>query len=99
MFEENKKRAHWKTAVVERLITGRDEIVRGAEVRTIGKGKHLRISRPIQKLYPLEIGATLESTAGNRKKQLLCESYEPWRNPTRAAALDSKWKTKRMLDS
>ena len=48
VFEENKKRAHWKTAVVERLITGRDEIVgkvtmRGAEVRTIANGKHLRI--------------------------------------------------------
>ena len=40
MFEENKKRAHWKTAVVEKLITGRNEIVRGAEVRTIAKGKH-----------------------------------------------------------
>ena len=99
MFEDNKKRAHWKTAVVERLITGRDEIVRGAEVRTIAKGKHLHISRPIQKLYSLEIRATLESTDGNRKKQLVCESYEPRRNPTRAAALDSKWKTKRMLDS
>ena len=35
VFEENKKRVHWKTAVVERLITGRDENVRGAEIRTI----------------------------------------------------------------
>ena len=62
VLEEIKKRAPWKTAVVERLITGRDEIVRGAEVRTIAKRKYLRISRPIQKLYPLEIRATLESS-------------------------------------
>ena len=73
MFEENKKRAHWKTAVVERLITGRDEIVRGADVRTIAKGKHLRVSRPMQKLYPLEIRAILERKDENRKKQLVCE--------------------------
>jgi hypothetical protein len=59
VFEENKKRAQWKTAVVERLIKGKDEIIRGAEVRVITKGKRLRISRPIQKLYPLEIRATL----------------------------------------
>ena len=71
VFEENKKRAHWKTAVVERLITGRDENVRGAEIRTIAKGKHLPISRPIQKLYPLEIRPTLESTDRNRIKQLV----------------------------
>ena len=62
VLEEIKKRAPWKTAVVERLITGRDEIVRGAD-----RGADLRISRPIQKLYLLEIRATLESTDGNRK--------------------------------
>ena len=37
-----------------------------------------------------------DCTDGSRKKQLVCESYEPRRNPTRAAALDSKWKTKRI---
>lgn len=99
VYDENKKRALWKTAVVERLIKGRDDVTRGAEVRVIVKGKHLRISRPIQKLYPLEIRATLERTDGVKETQLVSESNKPRRNPKRAAALDSQWKTKCMLDS
>ena len=38
----------------ERGWTGRDGIVRGATVRVIMKGKPVRLSRPVQKLYPLE---------------------------------------------
>ena len=95
VFEENKKRAQWKTAVVERLIKGKDEIIRGAEVRVITTGKRLRISRPIQKLYPLEIRATLEKNEGV-KKTLVSKSDTPRRNPKRAAALDCRWKMRRI---
>ena len=41
--------------VVERLVTGpRDNVVRGATVRVISKGKPIRLSKPVQNLYPLE---------------------------------------------
>ena len=49
------KRADWKLAVVERLNRGADGLVRSAEIRT-SNGK---TSRPINKLYPLEV---IEST-------------------------------------
>ena len=98
VFEANKKRALWKTAIVERLIKGRDGIVRGADVRVIAKGKHLRISRPIQKLYSIEVRATLESAQGVKEKELASESQHRRRNPTRAAAaLDAAWKTQHMV--
>ena len=86
-----------ETAVVERLIKGKDEIIRGAEVRVITKGKRLRISRPIQKQYPLEIRATLEKNEGV-KKTFVSKSDTPRRNPKRAAALDCRWKM-RKIDS
>ena len=42
-------------AVVENLIKGKDNVVRGANVRVIAKGKPVYISRPVQKLYPIEV--------------------------------------------
>ena len=47
-------------AVIEGLILGRDEQVRGANVRVITKGKIVHLSRPIQKLYPIEVSAELK---------------------------------------
>ena len=32
----------------------RDKVVRGPTVRVVTKGKPIRLSRPVQKLYPLE---------------------------------------------
>ena len=55
VYEENKKCGEWKMAVIESLIKGKDEIVRGANIRVIAKGKPTRMSRPVQKLYPLEV--------------------------------------------
>ena len=43
--------------VVEGLICGRDKEVRGAHVRVITKGRDLHITRPVQKLYPIEVHA------------------------------------------
>ena len=74
MFEDNVKRGSWKTAIVEELIKGKDNVVRGAKIRVITKGKPIRMSRPIQKLYPLEIRCETERTenagVGNAKEQL-----------------------------
>ena len=55
VYEEGVKRNGWKMAVVESLIVGKDKEVRGANVRVITKGKAVQLSRPVQKLFPIEI--------------------------------------------
>lgn len=103
VFEEDKKRGEWKIAVVESLIKGTDKVVRGANVRVVVKGKPARISRPVQKLYPLEIKCALYGnsqigqTGGRRIEPDRTTPIR--RNPSRSAALDARWKTKTMLDS
>ena len=98
VYEEGRKRGIWKMAVVENLVKGKDEVVRGANIRVLSRGKPARISRPIQLLYPLEI----KSARGDAAVQ----APQPPRAltavrkvPKRAAALDSGWKTRSMLDS
>ena len=53
-FEEGTRRNKWKLVVEENLVEGKDDIVRGAKVRVI-KGKVKRLSRPLQKLFPIEV--------------------------------------------
>ena len=98
VFEENKKRGEWKMAVVESLIKGKDNVVRGADLRFIAKGKPVHISRPVQKLYPIEVKGTIQwdNTVRGTPKRV---AEQVGRNPSRIAALDSRWKTKQMLDS
>ena len=101
VFEEGKKRGEWKIAVVESLIKGTDNVVRGANVRVIVKGRPMRISRPVQKLYPLEVKCAIQGNGqigqtGNRKFER--DHTTPLRrNPSRSAALDARWKSKHML--
>ena len=86
--------------MVEELIKGSDDVTRGARVRIIVKGKPLRIARPVQKLYPIEVRS--EDTAGLATGGFIRTSGEArvLRNvPSRNAALDSRWKTRFMLDS
>ena len=98
VFEENRKRGDWKMGVVESLIKGKDEVVRGANIRVIAKGKPLRMSRPVQTLYPLEVQS--ETFQGGELQRHAKENPAPLkRNPTRTAALDVRWKTNSMLDS
>jgi len=79
-------------------IKGKDEVVRGANIRVIAKGKPLRMSRPVHKLYPLEVRG--ETFQGGELQRHAKENPAPLRrNPTRAAALDARWKTNSMLDS
>eukprot|EP00794_Sanderia_malayensis_P012189 gene12189-biopygen9725 len=56
VHEEKVKRGMWKMAVVEKLIFGKDNQVRGATIKRVakGKGKPEIIDRPIQRLFPLE---------------------------------------------
>ena len=82
--------------MIEKLIVGRDEKVRGARVKLIAKGKPVYIDRPVQKLYPLEIRARV---AQPEPSNLAVDSAALGRQRVkRAAALDSGWKTRVMLD-
>ena len=47
-------RINWRLAVVEELITGKDGLVRAANIRT-STGQ---TNRPIVKLYPLEVASS-----------------------------------------
>ena len=49
---------------VEKLLRGRDNVVRSAEVANVDKSlRRIRIKLPIQKLYPLEINVFDEGAA------------------------------------
>ena len=98
VYEEEKKRGDWKMGVVKSLVTGKDGVVRGAEVRVITKGKPVHLSRPVQKLYPLEVRSEGEGhrETGARNR----DTGNPTRNvPRRNAALNSRCKSQLMLDS
>ena len=58
--EDNVKRCTWKTGIIEELILGKDGQVRGAKVRRTGLGKFEVLTRPLQRLFPLEINARNE---------------------------------------
>ena len=86
-------------AVVESLITGKNNVVRGADVRVIAKGKPVRISRLVQKSYPIEVKSVTQGNDQIEQKVQRERNTPLRRNPSRVAALDSKWKTNNMLDS
>ena len=75
--EENKPRNTWRTAVVTRLITGKDGVVRGAVVKT-GKGT---LERAVQHLFPLELSCDLNN---NPQLNPVATDFHP--RPKRAAA-------------
>ena len=54
IVHDEKARLYWKLAIVEDLIQGKDGYIRAANIRI---GNH-RTSRPIVKLYPLEVSNT-----------------------------------------
>ena len=56
VHEDNKPRLQWRLAVVENLIQGNDGHVRAAHIRT---NSH-KTTRPVAKLYPLEVHSELE---------------------------------------
>jgi len=79
-------------------VKGKDGVVRGARVRIVTKGKPIHLSRPVQKLYPLEIRSKGERLP--RADSSVQADENPTRTvPRRNAALDSRWKSRLMLDS
>ena len=76
---EEKNRGLWKIGIIERLIPGRDGVVRAVRLRA-GKS---HLERPIQHLYPLELQCEVE-----RKKDLDPKAKQF--KPTRKTAKDAK---------
>ena len=71
--EDNTKRGTWKTGIVEELIIGKDGKVRGTKVRRNGRGKFEILTRPLQRLFPLEISARherKENDSVSRRKEV-----------------------------
>ena len=112
--DENVKRGFWKIGIVEELVVGKDGIVRGAKVKKAGKGKPDFVSRPLQKLYPLELSCSSGTETNNmnvkenvkekdevrkERKERGEEAGNPGRvTPRRAAAADARVRTQLMLD-
>ena len=55
---DDTKRVNWRLAIVERIINGKDGLVRAADIKT-STGY---TNRPITKLYPLEVTSTTHTT-------------------------------------
>ena len=56
VFEDRIPRQKWSMGKVERVLPARDGFIRSAELTTVNKsGNVVRVKRPIQKLYPLEV--------------------------------------------
>lgn len=49
--DDNRKRINWPLAKIEKLIEGRDGVIRVAVLKT----KDGILKRPLQRIYPLEI--------------------------------------------
>ena len=80
---EEKNRAHWKTGIVDKLIKGKDGVVRAARLRA-GK-KYLE--RAVEHLYPLEL--TCDTWKGDLQNDNNAEELNPTANefrPRRNAA-------------
>ena len=64
IYNEKTPRQRWKLGKIERLLPGKDSIVRAVEVRTVdNSGKTVSMKRPIQHLFPIEVEETLQSSS------------------------------------
>ena len=64
--EDNLKRVKWPLARIEKLIVGKDGMPRVAILKT----KDGQLTRPVQRLYPLEIGSDGASGVDNVRKDV-----------------------------
>ena len=87
---EEKNRRHWKIGNVNHLYSGKENIIRVAQLRL---GKKL-IDRPIQLPYPLELHCeSITPTSKDENKNELNPSVTEFR-PKRTAAETTKWRLK-----
>ena len=104
VHEDNVKRSLWKLGRIDKFILGRDGHVRGAKVCVISRNKPDFISRPLQKLYPIEwrqgdTNGDKESVKSSVQESERLKSEKGVVKVRRAAAQDSEWRTRLMLDS
>jgi len=91
-------RTTWKMAVIEDLIVGRDGLVRASTIRTLNG----TTSRPITRLYPIELYEADEvTTESQRTKQSHSQPTHQPRNkdhrPQRTAAKQATDKVKKWV--
>ena len=108
--EERTKHNTWKLGIVGELIRGKDQVIRGAKVRRLVKGKPEISCRPQQKLFPVESSQRkdgVESMMGKEGKSVK-EDENKERNeglgikderPRRAAAENARVKSRLMLEA
>ena len=98
---------------VVKLVIDKDGMVRGATLITITpKGKPQSLSRPLSKLYPLEVRKKNDEEEGpeniakmNENQDVRKEGEDREENerrnvrPRRAAAAEAIWRTRLVLDS
>ena len=101
IFDDKLPRGLWRLGKVEELITGADNMVRGARVRVhIGASKTSVMQRSVLKLYPLEVRAEARDQ-GTRKNNVVTEKTQPEQDPNqcpeRQAAARARERTKRWV--
>ena len=98
------KRSQWKLGRIEELVVGTDNVVRGAIVRTCTEGKRGRISRPLEKLCPLEIRGTVEKDVAEQEvddnsdddNDVATEEDSSSARPRRKAAIEGEDRRRRI---
>ena len=108
VHEENQPRGKWRVGKVLDLIAGADSCVRGAvvEVRSKG-GKSVKLKRPVQRLYPLEIQCEVpvrqvsDDCSSQNPDPVTTEVEKPvvrQSRPRRAAAVEADRRRKTWLE-
>ncbi|KAL9973727.1 hypothetical protein ACROYT_G020217 [Oculina patagonica] len=83
------KRGLWKMGVVEGVICGRENEVRGAHVRIITKRRDVYITRTVQKLYPIEVHAGPNAGKRRDRNRVQPADLQGSSRPRRVTALDA----------
>ena len=66
VLDDNQKRNKWRLGKIEKLIAGKDGIIRGTELKVAEQNKKpIVIMRPLQKLFPREIKENEISPSSN----------------------------------
>lgn len=110
IHEEKTKRNTWKLGIIEELIRGKDQVIRGAKVRKLVRGKPEILCRPLQKLVPLESyqGRTSKEGKSGKEGEKVNEDANEEKNvglgvksdrPRRAAAANARLKSRLMLEA
>ncbi|XP_074629581.1 uncharacterized protein LOC141887214 [Acropora palmata] len=88
VHEDGLHRGLWKLGRVESLIKGKDGLVRGAVVKstTPKRRNPTRLRRPLQRLYPLELGARSQGDSSEDIPDVPDGAEDAEKRPRREAA-------------